>query len=445
MARLSVNLNKIALLRNSRHTGVPDVVEFGRLALAAGAHGLTLHPRPDERHVLRKDVPAVATLLKSRRPKIEFNIEGYPDVRFLKIVTAVKPEQCTLVPDASDTFTSDEGWKLGTKQLKVVSNIIPKLKRLGSRVILFVDPNPAVIAHVKKTGADGIEIYTGGYAEAFRKGNYKKLLEDCGKTADEAHKRGLVVNIGHDLNLKNLPPIVARIPFLAEASIGHELTADALKVGFAAAVRAYMTALTPAGTLFEPMLKDDPLEQFQAWFERAQTSEISERGTMVLSTASKDASPSARIVLLKEFGEDGFVFFTNYESKKGRDLTENPQAALLFHWPSIGLQVRVSGVVSKTSQAESMAYFRSRERESQLGAWASQQSSVIAGHPELDVRVEKLRKQYEGKNIPLPPHWGGYRLVPTEFEFWQGGPNRLHDRVRYEKKGKAWEHVYLSP
>jgi len=245
MARLSVNLNKIALLRNSRHTGVPDVLTFARIAHEAGADGLTVHPRPDERHIRRSDVPALASLMQPWRPQCELNIEGYPDDRLLDIVREVRPEQCTLVPDPPGAFTSEEGWKLDNRDVPLVNQAVAELKRLGCRVILFVDPDPSVIERVPGSGANGIEIYTGTYAAAFRAGDSRKELEACAATAARAHERGLVVNAGHDLNLDNLPPLVAAMPFLAEASIGHELTADALVMGFAAAVKAYKAALTP--------------------------------------------------------------------------------------------------------------------------------------------------------------------------------------------------------
>jgi pyridoxine 5-phosphate synthase len=245
MARLSVNLNKIALLRNSRHTGVPDVLKFARLAHDAGADGLTVHPRPDERHIRRADVAALAKLMQPWRPACELNIEGYPDERLMEIVREVKPEQCTLVPDPPGAFTSEEGWKLDGSEPTDVKSHIAALKRLGCRVILFVDPDPAAVERVPGSGADGVEIYTGTYAAAFRAGDSRRELQACAMTAARAHERGLIVNAGHDLNLENLPPLVAAIPFLAEASIGHELTADALVIGFAAAVTAYKAALTP--------------------------------------------------------------------------------------------------------------------------------------------------------------------------------------------------------
>ena len=246
MARLSVNLNKVALLRNSRHTGVPDVLKFARIAHDAGADGITVHPRPDERHIRRSDVPAIAQLMQPWRPACELNIEGYPDERLMEIVREVRPEQCTLVPDPPGVFTSEEGWKLDNRDVPIVNKAVAELKRLGCRVILFVDPDPSVVDRIPGTAADGIEIYTGTYSAAFRAGNSKKELQACAETAARARQRSLVVNAGHDLNLDNLPDLVAAMPFLAEASIGHELTADALAMGFAAAVKAYKAALNPA-------------------------------------------------------------------------------------------------------------------------------------------------------------------------------------------------------
>ncbi|MGH7212358.1 MAG: pyridoxine 5'-phosphate synthase [Acetobacteraceae bacterium] len=243
MARLSVNLNKIALLRNSRRTGIPDLRQFARIAIDAGARGITVHPRSDERHIRRSDVPALASVLAPLRPRIELNIEGYPDQRLLEIVRDARAEQCTLVPDAPDAFTSEKGWELDAGQMRLARPAIVALKALGARVILFIDPDPGVLDRVIEAGADGVEIYTGGYAGAFRAGDPAALLDACAETARQAEARHLVVNAGHDLNLRNLPPLMARIPFLGEASIGHELTADALEMGFAAAVAAYAKAL----------------------------------------------------------------------------------------------------------------------------------------------------------------------------------------------------------
>ena len=243
MARLSVNLNKIALLRNSRRTGVPDVLHFGRLARDAGAQGLTVHPRPDERHIRRSDVPALAAMMRPWRPAFEFNIEGYPDQAFLALVESIAPEQCTLVPDAPDTFTSEEGWRLDGDRAALVRDAVAQLKSYGCRAILFVDPDLAAVERAAAVGADGIEIYTGGYGAAFARGEPEELLERCAATARRAKEMGLLVNAGHDLNLDNLPPLVAALPNLHEASIGHELTADALEMGWSAAVAAYARAL----------------------------------------------------------------------------------------------------------------------------------------------------------------------------------------------------------
>jgi pyridoxine 5-phosphate synthase len=177
------------------------------------------------------------------RPVFELNLEGYPDRRFLDIVAEVRPEQCTLVPDGPEAFTSEEGWKLDTAQHRLVDAALNDLKPLGCRVILFIDPDPAAVAPVHNIGADGIEIYTGSYAAAFRQGDYAALLRACAAAADRAAELGLVVNIGHDLNLENLPPLLDALPTVAEASIGHELTADALVMGFGKAVEAYKAVL----------------------------------------------------------------------------------------------------------------------------------------------------------------------------------------------------------
>ena len=243
MARLSVNLNKIALLRNARHTGVPSVRQFAALVHEAGARGITVHPRPDERHIRHSDVGELAALIAPWRPAFEYNIEGYPDARFLDLVETVAPEQVTLVPDPPGVLTSDEGWKLDTAQTDLLRDAVARLHRLGSRVILFIDPDPGVPARVPATGADGVEIYTGSYAEAFRAGTPAALQAACAATAQAARALGLVVNIGHDLNLVNLPPLLAAMPEVAEASIGHELTADALLMGWSAAIAAYRQAL----------------------------------------------------------------------------------------------------------------------------------------------------------------------------------------------------------
>ncbi len=245
MIRLSVNLNKVALLRNSRHTGVPDPVRFAHIVHAAGAAGVTLHPRPDERHVRRTDVDAIAAAISAWRPAFELNLEGYPDERFLAIVRAARPEQITLVPDAPDAFTSDAGWKLDEAQRALVQKFLAAVKPLGARVILFCDPDADAAMRIADTGAQGLEIYTGDYAHAHRVGRAVEALAACAAAAEAGRARGLVVNAGHDLNTHNLPALVKRVPWLHEVSIGHELTADALEMGMAGAIAAYNAALMP--------------------------------------------------------------------------------------------------------------------------------------------------------------------------------------------------------
>ena len=185
--------------------------------------------------------------MKPVRPAVEFNIEGYPDERLMDILRTTLPEQCTLVPDAPEAFTSEEGWKLDLAQMALAKPAIAAIKALGCRVVLFTDPDPAVVPRAVEAGADGIEIYTGAYAAAFHHGTHAALLSAIAATAAAARDAGLVVNAGHDLNLRNIPPLMAAVPFLAEASIGHELTADALELGFGPTVAAYAAALAATG------------------------------------------------------------------------------------------------------------------------------------------------------------------------------------------------------
>jgi pyridoxine 5-phosphate synthase len=236
-------LNKIALLRNSRHTGIPNLTGFARLAAAAGADGITIHPRPDERHIRASDVAELAAAIAPWRPAFELNIEGRPEPRLLELIDAVKPEQCTLVPDSPSVFTSEKGWDLRRDEIAELRPIVDHLHAGGARVMLFVDPAPEAVARVPETGADGIEIYTGAYATAYREGVSAAGLLACVRTAVAARTAGLSINAGHDLNLINLPPLIAAVDDLAEVSIGHELTADALLMGFAKAIRAYIEAL----------------------------------------------------------------------------------------------------------------------------------------------------------------------------------------------------------
>ncbi|MGQ9869316.1 pyridoxamine 5'-phosphate oxidase [Leptodesmis sp.] len=197
--------------------------------------------------------------------------------------------------------------------------------------------------------------------------------------------------------------------------------------------------------LTEADVDPDPIRQFQLWFEQALAADILEPNAMTLATATKDGIPSARIVLLKGVSDRGFVFFTNYESHKGQELAENPQAALVFLWQALERQVRIEGTVEKVSDAETVAYFHSRPRESQLGAWVSNQSQVIASREVLEQRLAELNQQYQNQEIPRPPHWGGYCVIPHMIEFWQGRPSRLHDRLRYRLDNHHWILERLAP
>lgn len=190
----------------------------------------------------------------------------------------------------------------------------------------------------------------------------------------------------------------------------------------------------------------NPFGQFQKWFDQALAAQLLEPNGMTLATTTPDGKPRARIVLLKNFDERGFVFYTNYESHKGQELTQTPWAALVFWWTELERQVRIEGRVEKVSDAESDAYFHSRPVGSQLGAWASEQSQVVSSREVLDRRLQELKEKYLDQNIPRPPHWGGYRVIPTAIEFWQGRPNRLHDRLQYQRlEDGSWRIERLSP
>jgi pyridoxine 5-phosphate synthase len=245
--QLSVNLNKVALLRNQRDVGYPSVLDAARLVVQAGAHGITVHPRPDERHIRRTDVTELAALIRDEfPPAIEINIEGYPTPEFVALVGEVRPDQVTLVPDAPDQRTSDHGWDLA-RDGAPLAPIIAELHASGARISLFLDPEPAQIAGVRQAGADRIELYTGPYAHAFGRPGAKALLQRYVRTAEAAAGAGLGVNAGHDLNLDNLPAFCQAIPQCAEVSIGHGITADALRIGFPAAVEAYLRAIRRVG------------------------------------------------------------------------------------------------------------------------------------------------------------------------------------------------------
>ena len=197
--------------------------------------------------------------------------------------------------------------------------------------------------------------------------------------------------------------------------------------------------------LDEANVSPDPITEFARWFEEAVKAEVQEPNAMTLATASPDGAPSARIVLLKGFDERGFVFFTDYRSQKGTELEQNPRAALVFYWPELERQIRITGATLPVGREESEAYFRTRPRGSRISAWVSHQSQVIAGRKLLEDRVPELEKRFPGDDVPLPPYWGGVRLAPTSVEFWQGRTSRLHDRIRYTRDDERWRIERLSP
>ena len=201
---------------------------------------------------------------------------------------------------------------------------------------------------------------------------------------------------------------------------------------------------TRAG-LVESDVVPDPIEQFRRWFDETIAAGLHEPNAMTLATATPDGRPSARVVLLKGFDGRGFVFYTNYGGRKGRELDENARAALLFYWGELERQVRIEGTASRVPEEESDAYYASRPRGSRLGAWASEQSRVVEGREVLEGRIRGLEAEYEGREVPRPPFWGGYRVVPEIVEFWQGRENRLHDRIVYRWEGAGWEIGRLQP
>lgn len=294
---------------------------------------------------------------------------------------------------------------------------------------------------------------------------YKKgRLEE--RAAELKRLRGLL--------LERLPALVPRLPITELPEIpasGRELKAvedqlDALLAAYIAAHWWYwgrernevlgnsrlgyiivphrQTAQVPA--LDEAGAAADAIQQFEEWYAQARAAGLKEPGAVTLATVSSDGQPSARMVLVKEAGARGFVFYTNYRSRKGRELAANPRAALVFYWPELSRQVRVTGQAAKTSQGQTEAYFRTRPRGAQLSAWASWQSSEIPGRDVLERRIQKLESRYAGQEIPPPPGWGGYRLRPETIEFWQGRENRLHDRLRYSRKANGrWGMERLAP
>jgi pyridoxine 5-phosphate synthase len=241
MTKLSVNLNKVALLRNSRPLGIPSVLRAAQIAIDAGAHGITVHPRPDGRHIRTQDVHDLAALLKAH-PGVEFNVEGNPFENALDLVRAVRPHQFTFVPDDPGAFTSDHGWDLKRDAARL-RPIIAEVKRLGVRVSLFVDPAPEAMRLAADTGADRVELYTEPYAKSHGSAEEDSTLGlyvAAGRAAQEAN---MGVNAGHDLNQQNLPRFVTEVPAVLEVSIGHALIADALEAGLANTVRAYLAAI----------------------------------------------------------------------------------------------------------------------------------------------------------------------------------------------------------
>ncbi|MDP1930176.1 MAG: pyridoxine 5'-phosphate synthase [Gammaproteobacteria bacterium] len=237
MTILSVNVNKIALLRNSRGRNFPDVLYFVRRLIGLGVKGITVHPRQDERHITRKDVVEITALL-SDFPSVEFNIEGYPSPEFMELIARVKPAQCTLVPDAPDQLTSDHGWNIAANT-ELLRDVLARLRALGVRSSLFLDPDPQAVELVPDVGADRIELYTEAYAGAFGTAREAEVFEEYRATAQRARELGIGLNAGHDLDLRNLG-LFLQIPGILEVSIGHALVVESLELGIDNVVREYL-------------------------------------------------------------------------------------------------------------------------------------------------------------------------------------------------------------
>jgi pyridoxine 5-phosphate synthase len=241
---LSVNLNKVALVRNTRHLGIPSVTRAATLCLEAGANGITVHPRPDARHIRAQDVRDLHELLKAW-PEVEFNIEGNPFHNLMDFVRELRPHQCTLVPDSEGQFTSDHGWNLPADSERL-RPVIAEAKALGVRVSLFMDPLPQAMAHAKAVGADRVELYTESYASAWGTPRQAEVLGAFTGAARAARAAGLELNAGHDLNRENLTDFLRAVPGVREVSIGHALISDALELGYAGAVKAYLASIDRA-------------------------------------------------------------------------------------------------------------------------------------------------------------------------------------------------------
>ncbi len=244
MTALSVNLNKVALIRNTRANGIPSVTHAARIALEAGADGITVHPRPDGRHVRGPDVAELAALLRAW-PAAEFNVEGNPFHGLMDYVQQVRPHQCTFVPDETGAFTSDHGWNFPA-QVEALRPLIEQAKSLGVRVSLFMDPLPEAMQYAVAAGADRVELYTEPYAKAFGTAARADVLARYAATAEAALRAGLGVNAGHDLNRENLSAFLRAVPGVSEVSIGHALIADAIELGLGPAVRLYRTEIRKA-------------------------------------------------------------------------------------------------------------------------------------------------------------------------------------------------------
>lgn len=242
---LSVNVNKVALLRNSRHLDIPSVLRAAAQCLEAGAHGITVHPRPDERHIRAADVRALAALLQ-QWPQAEFNIEGNPFHNLMDFVRELRPQQCTFVPDSEGQFTSDHGWDLAVEGERL-KPLIAECHALGVRVSLFMDAVPEQMALARSLGADRVELYTEPYAAAYAGPQQAMQLERFAAAARAAQKAGLAVNAGHDLNRDNLADFLRAVPGVLEVSIGHALIADALEFGYREAVQRYLSCIAMAG------------------------------------------------------------------------------------------------------------------------------------------------------------------------------------------------------